>query len=31
MDMFNVDDFGGRLYNVINNKEKEFRKYLRVR
>lgn len=29
-DMFNVDNFGGRLYNVINNKEKEFRRYLRL-
>tara|TARA_X000000950_G_scaffold55371_1_gene66308 strand:- start:34401 stop:35933 length:1533 start_codon:yes stop_codon:yes gene_type:complete len=29
-DMFSYDDFGGRLYNIVNNKEKEFRKLLKL-
>ena len=28
--MFSYDDFGGRLYNIVNNKEKEFRKLLKL-
>src|SRR6056300_40947 len=29
-DMFTYDDFGGRLYNILNNKEKEFRNLLKL-
>ena len=29
-DMFTYDDYGGRLYNILNNKEKEFRNLLKL-
>ena len=29
-DMFSYDDFGGRFYNILNNKEKEFRNLLKL-
>ena len=29
-DMFTYDDFGGRLYNILNNKEREFRILLKL-
>lgn len=28
--MFSIDDFGFRVFNIINTKEKEFRRYLRL-